>query len=524
MDMDLMTRREAAKVEDVLEDLVRELCILALLPDEFTSWVRDEAVVAATRSDTNRFLLRYEEHVTKMEKAMKKKKHNLLRDPLSGSGPHASAPSPPSSNGRSSSSSSSSSWADTDPQSDTTTSDPLISTTASLDPEVEQERQRGLKAACFVFAARHYGDPTDNDGNEAVLQVSDYALLERDLLAAATTTGSVNATDLQTHHLSTRALIDTLRDGGYSDIATYFLKSLHAQGTSPIPGSEQPSSSTEMSDLTTLLPAYKYGMLDEGMDHLRRLVMTLRRLIHQRNQSTVNEDIHRYQLLHDAVNRDQAGTADVQVLNQRYLEVKAARKQEVSALDREIEALEKELWYAQRTADVELEAFQKMQKSLQESRRFSLRQQLEAHRKNADEMASQLKKVQAKAQDELNTLRSNRTKREAAVSGAITEYDAQSALLEAAMRQFNKETEEDTERIVALEETVEKLLKEREEHAWEIKVSEQRQEHAQVIHERHVQNARVIQAYYRAYIVRVQVERDIEKSSRKRKKKHSAKK
>ncbi|AIN97013.1 hypothetical protein LPMP_161380 [Leishmania panamensis] len=517
MEMDLMTRREAAKVEDVLADLVEELQILAFLPEEFTSWVRDEAVVAATRRDTNLYLRRYEEHVARKAKDAETKKHDAMGRTPSVAGMHASALA-------SQPSSSCSSWANTDRHNDITTSDSPASSFSSLTTEYEEERQRAVKAACFVYAAGHYGDPTDNDDNEAVLQVSDYAQLERDLLAGVTATGSVDAADLQTHHLSTRALVDTLRDSGYGDIMKYYVKHLCTPHRSSTVASQQLSPPVAASGSTTLEQAYKCGMIEEGLDHLRGLVVTLHRLIHQRNQSTVNEDIHRYQLLHDAVNRDQTGTADVQMLNQRYLEMKAARQREVAVLDDEIQALEEELQYVQHTADIELEAFQSIQETVQEDLRCSLRQQLEMHRKNADEVTRRLHQAQVKALDELNTLRSNRTKREAAVSGAITEYDAQSTLLGTAMRQLNREVEEDTERIVALEETVEKLHKASEEHAWEVTVAEQRQEHANVIREHQEQDARVIQAYYRAFIARVRTERELEKSSKKRKKRGKGRK
>ncbi|AYU77726.1 hypothetical protein, conserved [Leishmania donovani] len=522
MEMDPMTRQEAAKVENVLADLAEELQILAFLPDEFSSWVRDESVVAATLRDTNMYLRRYEEHAVRKTKEAEAK-HDVIRGTPTVAGLRVSALSSRPSSGRSSSSCSS--WAKTGRHGDGAASDlPISSSSSSLTPEYEEERQRAVKAACFVYAASHYGDLTANDDNEAVLQVSDYAQLERDLLAGAHTIGSVDAADLQAHHLSTRALIDTLRDGGYGDIMKYHVKHLYTSHFSSTAASQRPGPSVAASDSRVLSQAYRCGMIDEDLDRLRGLVVTLHRLIRQRNQSTVNEDMHRYQLLHDAVNRDQAGTADVQVLNQRYLDIKAARQREVAGLDREIEALEEELQYVQRTADIELEAFQSMQETVQEDRRCSLRQQLEVHRKNADEVARRLQQAQAKALDELNTLRSNRTKREAAVSGAITEYDAQSALLEAAMRQLNHEAEEDTERIVALEEVVEKLHKEREEHAWEVMVAEQRQEHAKVICEHQEHDARVIQAYYRAFIARVHTQRELEKNARKRKKKGRAKK
>ncbi|KPA78048.1 hypothetical protein ABB37_06790 [Leptomonas pyrrhocoris] len=549
MDMDPMTRREADKVERILVDLVEELKLLSFLPEEFSSWVRDETVVAAIGSESNHFLQLYEAHAArKEEEETAERERKTARAAAAGSGQewagdrsrrtHARGSAAASIHipsgvtdkalAHSAATSSSSSddlsadWAELEKDGGGSGSTVNSLNASAMALEDEEERQRAIKAGCFVHTAAQYGDPTDYEDNEAVAQVSEFAQLERGLLDSATTTGYTDPNDIQMHHLTARAVVDTLREGGYGAAVQYFLKRLYrtpraAQG---VKGAKVGAPATD----TVQMHVYGCGMVEESVDHLRELVETLYRLIHERNRSTVNEDIHRYQLLHDAVNKDQAGTADVQVLNQRFLDVKAARKREVAELDNEIQQLEGELQYVRQAADVELEALQRVQETIQNDHRCTLRQQLEAHRTAAETVARNLLQAQAKNLDELNVLRSQRTKREAAVSGAIADYDAQTAQLEAAVRQFNHEAEEDTERIVRLEAEVQSLQKQKDEFAWELKVAEQRQEHASVIRQRQEQDARVIQAYYRAFRARQLAQQALEKGSKKSKKKGGAKK
>ncbi|KPI85550.1 hypothetical protein ABL78_5399 [Leptomonas seymouri] len=552
MDMDPMTRREAGKIEAILLDLIEELKLLSLLPEEFSSWVRDETVVAAAGSESNVYLQLYEAHTArKAEKAARELKGKQAATAVSGqtcmgehtghthllggaaasthSGAEKQAPPGVSTFSRPgvsndalsssfSSSASSGTWAELKKEGGASVNSLSVSSLASEDAE---ERQRAIKATCFVHTVAQYGDPADGDSNEAVVQVSEFSQLERDLLDSATTTGCVDPSDLQMHHLSARALVDTLRESGYGTAMQYFLKRLY-KSSSPTQGAklQKAGAATDASQARI----YSCGMMEESVDRLHVLVATLHRLIHERNQSTVNDDIHRYQLLHDAVNKDQAGTADVQMLNQRYLDVKATRKREVAELDKEIQQLEEELQYVRQTADVELEAFQRVQETIQSDHRCTLRQQLEAHRNAAEAVARKLQHVQANNLDELNALRSLRTKREAAVSGAIADYDAQTAQMEAAMWQFNHEAEEDTGRIVRLETEVQSLQKQKDEYAWEVMVAEQRQEHAIVIRQHHEHDARVIQAYYRAFRARQQAQQALEKGAKKGKKKRSTKK
>lgn len=575
MDMDPITRREARKIELVLLDLVHDLELAAYLPLDFDLWLRDDVI-----------------HL--VDKASSFLEPEYLEDLL-----------------------------------------------VDNFPSEMEERQKLLKARCFLRAASHYGDPADSEGNEAVLQVAEYGEVERHLREAASTVGTVGAEELEYHHLSFRALVDTLKTGGYAKemrayLQQYFPRSsssfyhsssssLSSSATSASAFSSSPSTSTSCSssdvengeyggqgrgtkgDTTdgedknrsadvafdsfpSVVPssqkeqpqkkrnsltakqsgnktalksgqkkspndksnknptnqkqekkkkkkkkekeedvpyvvqdACSTGMVNPAVENLRHVVHRLYRMIQLRNTSTVNDDVHRYKVLHEAVNKEQSATADVQALNREYEEVKASRKAEVAVLDDEIRKLEEELRYVQRAADVELEAFHEVSEKIEKDHRQGYQEQLEVHRQAAEAVKEKMRRAQLDHTEKTNQLRSLRAKKEAAVSGAITEYEEQMSGMTAAMKKLQKEYEEETAKVLELEDQLQVLQKEKKEYEVEQQVKERRERHHLEIREELEHDARVLQAYFRAYLARTKFEKEVTaKAKKKKKKKKSA--
>lgn len=470
--MDPVTRREADRIEAVLADLEEDLELVSYLPEAFNLWMRDDLVPT-----------------------LEKCQEELLQ-----------------------------------PGSD------------ASNVEDDEERQQLIKAMCFLQVASQYGDPSDPVGNESLVQVNEFNEAERDLLETATTVGYLDSADLEFHHLALRSLLDTLREGGYAAQMREFIKAYYptsgtdededaedGKGDANSNGSRSSSSSSEegtegKGNLEEKKPdfdraeACESGMMSESVDNFRRVVHTLRRLMELRNNSTVNDDIHRYKVLHEAVNKEQSATADVQALNKEYEEMKEARKRDVAALDEEIAALAEEIAYVQRAADVELEAFREVSERIQEEHMASYKRQLEQHQQQAEALDAKLQQLQEAHTEETNTLRVARAKKEAAVSGAIGEYDAHVRDMTLTTRKLQKETQKDTEKIVALEDELGKLGKDKREYEWEMRVREQRQEHANDIRQRQEQHARLLQAYIRAYLARLTADKEMNKKKKKGKK------
>ncbi|CAD2219449.1 hypothetical protein ADEAN_000695400 [Angomonas deanei] len=472
MDIDPVTRREAEKVESVLADLIDDLELISLLPEEFNLWLRDDLVPQLNRLQESGGL-----------------------DPQEGE---------------------------------------------SLE-EVE-ERHRYLQASAFVQAASCFGDPQDSVGNEAIVQVSDFSQLERSLLESATTVGHVDPNDLSFHRLSLRALLDTLRSGGYADCLRGYLNQYYPEeedvnasdNTSQMDMIEAEGSEAHLPPPAkafdaNYLPynpsaAAQEGIMDGGVNQLRQTVYTLLKLMQARNATTVNEDIKRYKILHETVNKELSTTADVQALNRDYEEVKKQRRREVNILDDAIAHLEEEFDYVKKAADVELGALESATNKVQTDRETAYKQQLAQHRSALNALEDKLAKVQTEHAEEISKLRSQRAKREQAVQAAITEHDERIESLTTQTNKLQKESEEDTAVIVQLEEQLSKLKKEEKEFNIERQIEQQRQDHLEQMQVEREQAARVVQAYYRAHAARQAFVLEQEKLNAKSKKKKGGKK
>lgn len=466
MDMDPITRREALKIERVLEDLREDLELLSYLPSDFELWLRDDAIIRVQRSEGL-----------------------IFPETL-----------------------------------DSTFSETQI-----------EERQKMLKAHAFLQAASQFGDPADSEGNEAVIQTAEFSQLESHILDTATHVGTVSAEELEFHRLSVRALIDTLREGGYGEgILQYLIHYFPPRTPSATSRSSSMSSQAndsvasakelEMHQVEKAAPyeleeACDAAIVDTSLSHVKHIFQLLHRIIQLRNMSTVNEDVHRYKVLHEAVNKEQSATADVQALNREYEEVKASRKREVAHLDDEIRKLEEELSYVQRAADVELDAFHEVSAKIQSDHRQAFQEQLEVHRQAADVAKERMKQVQIQHAEATNQLRSLRAKKEAAVSGAIQEYESQMANLHAAMEKLQEEYEKDMTKVLELEKKLGKLHTSKKNYEIELQVKERREDHGRQIREQMEVNAKVLQAYFRAYMVRVNFEKELNKKKKKKRKK-----
>lgn len=522
--MDPLTRHEADKIEGVLADLVADLEMISFLPADFNLWLRDDAPALVDKFEAHQ-----------------------LADIIAAGGAEAVHPAAPTA---------------------------TAAATAEREEALE-ELQQLCKASCFLHAAAAYGDPADNVGNEALQQLSEFCDVERGLAETAATIGHLDDEEVDLHHLSLRAVLDTLRDGGYHTRMRTILQGLFParddDDDSDRGGSScSDSSSTSSPDLAaeaeggaadaagkgyeadgrrvsagspvcaadppqqqqqkcgggrfSRKSAVAADLVSEPLDAFTDTVRTLARLMRLRNASTVNEDIQRYKVLHEAVNKEQSATADVQALNRTFTAVKAARRREVAALDEEVERLEAEIAYVKRAADVELEAMNEVNEKVRADRAGTYRHQLEQHRQASVLLEQRFRQLEAQHVEEAGALRTARAKREAAVSDATAEYDAQMASMQTAMRALNKASMQDTERIVALEETIERLATEQREHEWELKVVDQRQGHLLGLRHQQEQDARVLQAYVRAFAVRAEVEKEMAAKNKKKRKKGSAKK
>ncbi|RNF27465.1 uncharacterized protein Tco025E_00267 [Trypanosoma conorhini] len=366
----------------------------------------------------------------------------------------------------------------------------------------EEDEDDDVRAAQLIYGvAERYGDPTDVNGNEALLQMAGLAELEKEMLEAATVVGSVEEAELQRHHMLFRAVVDTLRENEYVAMVREI--------------QERQANAFIMKDDPALTQ-----LLDPGVSALQHVVEALAALVAARNSTTVNEDVRNYRILHEAVNKEKTASADVKALKREYQETKELHRAEVAALDVEIQQIEEEIEYTRSVVAMELAAFLEVNQQLQEERQAQDVSHLEEVKQLAVKHEETLGELVARNQEESNTLRTQRAKKEAAVSAAITEYDLQMSTLHAATAALNKEAEEDTEAIVALDEELNVLRTEKNEYELEKFIESMRDKHYEDMQEALNQNTRTIQVCFRAYMARVKFQK-AQTASKKKKGKRS---
>nr|CCC92255.1 conserved hypothetical protein [Trypanosoma congolense IL3000] len=361
-------------------------------------------------------------------------------------------------------------------------------------------------AAQLIYSiAERHGNPTDISRNGLLLQLTEFAELERDMLESATTGGAVDEYDIERHHKLFRAVLDSLHQEGYNELVHSSLRAGDSPRISGRQGDAYPIKSSALSRL-----------VDPGVAMLRRTVESLCELLAMRHTSTVTEDIHNYKILHEAVNKEKSSSADVKALKREYQETREARHAEVAALQGEIRQLEEEIEYTRNVLDLELSAFGEANAKLEEERRVEEVDRIDALKDQARQLKQKLQNVISANQEEAAALRTQRAKKESAVSAAISEYDSQMATLHTASMALNKETEEDTEAIVVLDGELSTLRTERSEYELEKYIEEMREKHYERMREVSAKCASTIQACFRAYHARVNFERGMNSSKRRR--------
>lgn len=304
---------------------------------------------------------------------------------------------------------------------------------------------------------------TPNAGREAQTQLNDHFDAERRL---ENTSGEITVDDVADHHLSTRAVLDTLRHAGY-----------------PRCGVQYPA--------------------NEALSNYGHILAVLRRLLHDRCHTTVEDDVVKYTILHDTVNREKSASADVQALNREYHNEKESRRTEVEKRNAAIRKVKEEIDSLRAASESEVANFIKVSKEMTESNGERFKTELEEMGTKQKEIENELRNVEAKCSVEEESLRAARTKKESTVFGTISEYDSQMNNLSGVMSSLRKDLDDDTEKLVDVERELNMLNSEQAEYELERKIAEQRKGHFADIVVRQQQAARVMQAFIRSFTVRL---------------------
>jgi hypothetical protein len=303
-----------------------------------------------------------------------------------------------------------------------------------------------------------------NGGREAQSQLNEHFDLERKVESAA---GDLTADDMLDHHMSTRALVDTLRRVGYA---------------------------------STYKPVYPPN---QSVLNFKEPVTLLRGLLKDRFATTVEEDAVKFNILRDTVNRENTATADVQALNREYNNEVESRKVEVQKREIMIRKLKEEIEALRSTSESERKSFEQLSEEhrLNDEERFKS-EEIGLHQKVKDAEV-ELHNTSTKCVVDEKSLRATRSKKEAALQKMLEDYDAEMISASETMKQLEIETVRDREILDGVEKALAQLRREEDDYELELEAGKMRQTHRAVIEGEIHQQARIIQAYFRSYIVRV---------------------
>jgi uncharacterized protein YoxC len=307
----------------------------------------------------------------------------------------------------------------------------------------------------------------DEDGGQEVQQqLTEHYDLERRLESAS---GDMSADDVEDLHFSTRSLVDTMRFSGYPD---------------------------------KYRPAHPASA---NITNFRGIIETLRGLLRDRLNSTVEDDVMKFTILHDTVNREKNASADVQALTREYAQEKESRKVEVDRRDNTIRKLIEELKDVQHSDD---QARKKLQQDLERTQEGNTQEdqdRLEELAKKVESLEEGYRNTQKKCVGEETASREARTKNERTLAAKIDKYDKDMREGTAAVEQLQAEIDEMSEALDKVNQEVTKLEEGRLSYEAEETLDRQRASHSNQMANVRKECATIIQSLFRAHWLRLQM-------------------
>ncbi len=292
--------------------------------------------------------------------------------------------------------------------------------------------------------------------------------------------GPLNAEEIENLHLSTRALIDTLREARF--------------GTAYTPTTPR---SAPVSNFVSVLRA-------------------LRGLLAARFETTVEEDVVKFNILNDTVNRADAASGEVSQLNRDLHHNKQSRKEEVEKRTVIIRRLEAEMNSAAANAVTSRENIERSAQERSAADHEAAVAQLEELKQQVEELERELATLEKRCWMDEQMQRQQRTKKEAALGQIIQAYDTEMFSLTDTLKQLRLQIVSDRDEYAKIDGQLQRLLQDSEIHAQEMALEEERKtQTATIAANRHVYS-RVIQAFFRSHITRVRAAAKNKKKKKRR--------
>lgn len=256
---------------------------------------------------------------------------------------------------------------------------------------------------------------------------------------------------------------------------------------------------------------------DEGLVRFHLIISTLRGLMHDKFNTTVEEDLLKFEILRDTVSREQTASADVKALNREFQSERNLRKVEVARRDQAIAKLSDELQTIQDSAVEDAKEFERQVKEQEE-------QAIATYQKEEEDLLAMVAKLEAdlaKAEEasakEEASLRQERRKREAFLDGLLVQYDTEMTDKTSELEQLHEDHTRDQIKLEQLEKELKQFDEEQAKRDEEEAVEGSRKLHNMEILVRMDTSSKLLQAFWRGYAVRLMIKK--KKSGKKGKKK-----
>jgi hypothetical protein len=321
----------------------------------------------------------------------------------------------------------------------------------------------------------------EDDAGDVQTQLVEHGTLENRLDLPATRAGVVvvsnsgtvnadgplDALGIEDLHLSTRALVETLQFAGYG---------------ATIRPTAQPSPT---------------------VTNFCAVLKTLRHLLQARFETTVEEDVAKFNILNDTVNREKTASADVQALNREFHSEKESRRVEVEKRNVAIRRLRDELRGLTDASEAERAAVERAAADRHRTDAERYKGELETLQQQMDALERDVMILEERAWKEEVAERQQRNKLESGLQQTIDAYDRDMSEAATAITSLQSAIDHDTDAFRKADLQLQILSAEADAYRQEQQLEADRKAHTEVIGRQMNDFARVVQAFYRAHALRV---------------------
>jgi len=250
-----------------------------------------------------------------------------------------------------------------------------------------------------------------------------------------------------------------------------------------------------------------YTGKEDSVERFCDVLRILRELLHDKFNTTVEEDLLKFEILRDTVSREQTASADVKALNREFQSERNLRRVEVQRRDAAIAKLSEELQVIQESAQEDSKEFERLTKSKEEA-------MLQTYQKEEEELLNQVKSLETTLQktQELNkqaelSLRQERRKRELGLDGLLTQYDKEMTEKTKQLENLTKEYGKDNKKLGDLDKDIKVFDEDHVKRDEEEKIENERKLHLRKIADQLEKSSKLIQAFWRGYAIRLMIKK-----------------